>query len=115
MLLNADWQQWNQLGDRMLHAYVTSNRRLVVRELEDTDFFVTRASVPINDLEAQTSGITITMFEPEGNERVLWFKCRRTPREVLFNGKMLNVIQQQGIYKVSFPEYYKIAKLQVRF
>ena len=115
VLLNADWQQWNQQGDRMLSAYVNSNRRLVLKELEDTDFYITRATVPINDLEVQGDGIMVTMFEPESNERLFWFKSRHKPRQVLLDGEKLNVIQHRGVYKVSLPEYYKIAKLQVRF
>jgi hypothetical protein len=115
VLLNADWQQWNHRGDRMLDGYVTSNRRLILKELEDADFYIMRSTVPISDLSRESDRISITVFEPENNERSFWFKSRRTPGQVLFEEKMLDVSKDREIYRVSLPEFYRIARLQVRF
>lgn len=115
VLLNADWQEWNRKGGNLLRAYVTSNRKPVLRKLKNADFMLTRAVLPVTDVHESGSQISLTLKQVGSGEQALAFSYSKAPKTVTFDGKPIEMVHQAGQYLLSLPEFKETAVLTVTF
>jgi uncharacterized membrane protein len=115
VLLNADWQEWNRKGDNLLRACVTSDRKPILKKLKNTDFILTRATLPVKDVKESDSKINLTLKQNESAEQVLAFSYMKAPKTVVFNGKPVEAVHQPGQYLLTLPEFKETAELTLNF
>ncbi len=115
VLLNADWQEWNRKNDNLLRAYVTSDRKPVLKKLKNSDFMLTRATLPVADVKESGSKITFTVNPNEDAERVVAFQSPKAPKTLTFAGKPVEAVHQAGQYVLNLPEFKEAVELAITF
>jgi uncharacterized membrane protein len=114
-LLNADWQEWNRKNDNLLRAYVTSDRKPVLKKLKNSDFMLTRATLPVTDVKESGSKITFTLNPNKGAEWVVAFQSPKAPKTLTFAGKPLEAVYRAGQYVLKLPELKETGELTMTF
>ena len=115
VLLNADWQEWNRLGRRLLRGYVTSDRTIVLREYADADFRILRATLPIVAFSQDSGAVQIEFAESIGDERSLSFRSSKVPERVAWNDAELAFTRSGSDFTVALPEFELAGTLVLRF
>jgi hypothetical protein len=113
ILLNADWQEWNQNGDRILNGYVTTDRRLILKALGNPAFVVSKATVPVVGLRESREGLKFALDRPIESERSLAFSYPQPPQRVEFNGQPLTYLSHGYDYYVTLPEFTEKSELTI--
>jgi uncharacterized membrane protein len=115
ILLNADWQEWDRKGDNLLRAYVTSDRKPILKKLKNAEFTLRRATLAVTDVKESGSKISLTVKQNESTDQVLAFSYPKAPKTVVFDGNPMNAIYQAGQYLLSLPEFKGTAELTLTF
>ena len=112
VLLNADWQESNQLA-HTLNGYVTNDRRLILKEVRNPAFVLSKATVPVVGLKEWHDGLKFTLDRPIESERTLAFRYPKPPQRVEFNGQPLTYLSHGSDYRVTLPEFTEKSELTI--
>ncbi len=115
VLLNADWQEWNRLGDMMLHGYVTSDRQVVLREHENDGFRIVRSTLPIVGFSQGAPDVSVELEEAKGDERTLSFRSSQAPKRAVWLNAELPIQQIGEVHKVELPAFNSPGILGLEF
>ena len=114
ILLNSDFQEWNRKGDHILKGYVTSNRQIVLAEHEKSDFYISRATLPISDFDLSDTRITFQLKSIE-KAAEMWFQMNSAPQKVLLGNELVEIKKENQHYKLSIPVFSDTEKLTIVF
>lgn len=114
ILLNADFQEWNQKDDHILKGYVVSNRTLVLAEHSKSNFFITRATLPIIDFNVSDAQITLQL---KGKEKAseIWFQTEKAPKKVMLGDETVEMLEANHQYKLNIPSFSNTNELTIIF
>lgn len=114
ILLNADYQDWNWKGDNILKGFVSSDRTIVLAEHEMSDFFISKATLPIVDYKVSDSQITLQLDNNDGAAEI-WFQAENSPKEVMLGNKQLNISSENHNYMLEIPSFSNTETLTISF
>ncbi len=115
LVLHADWQEYNRMGDGKLSGFVTSDRNLRYIPLTRPGLALSVATVPIVGIEEQADRLTLTLDSGIQAERRLVFRSARKPKEILFNGKPIALELANLEYCLELPEYQGSASFVLKW
>jgi len=115
ILLNADAQEYDRNGDHQIRAIVDSNRKVVLRKLENEGFILSRCSIPLIDCRKKSSAITLVLYPGETTERVILFRSEKIPKTATFDSKNVEIIKKENEYIVTLPEFKNQAELIITY
>lgn len=115
VVLNADWQEWNRAGDRMLDASVDSDRKLVLTKIDGGEFALTRAAARIVDYKGEASRVILRLQANAQPEAALWFRSAKAPRSVMLGNQKLEFIKSERDCYVALPDFAGQADLVIGF
>lgn len=114
ILLNADYQDWNWKGDNILKGFVSSDRTIVLAEHEMSDFFISKATLPIVDYKVSDSQITLQLDNNDGAAEI-WFQAENSPKKVMLGNKQLNISSENHNYMLEIPSFSNTETLTISF
>jgi len=115
VLLNADWQEYNRKGDKILNGFVTSDRQVVMRRTTLNNFTVTQATLPITDYQESSSNVSLKIKSNGKSDNTLWFDCSREPKSILFDSQKIQEEKKLSKYLLKIPEVQKETTLLIKF
>lgn len=114
ILLNADYQEWNWKGDNILKGFVTNDRIIVLAEHGMSDFFISKATLPIIDFKVSDSQISLQLKNSD-NPAEIWFQAENTPEKVMLGNKQLSISDENHHYKLIIPSFSNTEMLTISF
>lgn len=105
ILLNADEQEWNRKDDGILSGYITSDRRLIMRPVNNSLFSLNKSTVPIVDFKASKNEMILKLTSPVRSIREITFQSPKTPVNAVFQKQNISILSENGTYKIMLPEY----------
>ena len=115
VLLNADWFEWDRQDDQMLHGYVTSDRQVALKELDENDFRFVRSTLPIEDFERTGDVIRMKMGKNARGDGEVWFRSTVPPTKITWDGRELTASPDGGVLGVRLPEFQSSNTLELVF
>jgi len=114
ILLNSDWQEWNRKGDHILKGSVNSNRRVILKKTSQSDFSLTRSTVPITDYKESKSAISFGIKNNHQDEKTIWFSSSQQPTKVSVNSKKVDFTKKGKNYIINLPEFDNETEVIIR-
>ncbi len=114
ILLNADYQEWNWKNDNILKGFVTNDRTIVLAEHAMSDFFISKATLPIVDFKVSDSQISLQLKNND-NMAEIWFQAENAPKKVMLGNKLLDIVNENHHYKLIIPSFSNIKELTISF
>ncbi|MCL4705558.1 hypothetical protein KJ068_10375 [bacterium] len=105
VVLNADWQEWNRTGDRMLNASVDSDRKLILKKIDGGEFALTRAAARIVDYKGDASRVILTLQANAQPDAAICFRSSKAPKSVMLGNQQLEIVQSERDYCVKLPDF----------
>ncbi|RIK76290.1 hypothetical protein DCC62_11645 [candidate division KSB1 bacterium] len=115
VVLNADWQEWNRAGERMLNASVTSDRKIILKKIDGGEFALTRAAARIVDYKGESSSVTLTLQANAQPEAAICFRSSKAPKSVMLGNQKLESVKSERDYCVKLPDFTGQADLAIGF
>lgn len=115
VVLNADWQEWNRAGDRMLNASVNSDRKLVLKKIGGTEFTLTRAAARIVDYKGEASRVILKLQANTQPEAAIHFRSAHAPKKVMLGNQQLEIVKSERDFCVKLPDFTGQADLIIGF
>jgi hypothetical protein len=115
VLLNSDFQEWNREGDNILKGYVTTDRQIVLAEHSRSDFFITRATLPIVDFDVSDSQITLSLKCGLTSISEILFQTEKPPKKVTVGNVSMQIEKNNQQYKITIPSFAKNEELIIEF
>jgi len=115
ILLNSDFQEWNREGDNILKGYVTTDRQVILAEHSKSDFFITRATLPISDFDLSDSQIKLSLKAVLPGNSEIMFQTEKTPKKVTVGNVSIQIEKENQQYKVKIPPFTNAQELIIVF
>jgi hypothetical protein len=115
ILLNSDFQEWNRMGDNILKGYVTTDRHVVLAEHSRSDFYITRATLPISDFDISDSQINLLLKESMTDNSEIMFQTEKEPKKVTVGNVSIQIDKVNQQYKVQIPPFTNTQELIIVF
>jgi len=114
VLLNADWQEWNRTGNKMLNAYVQSDRKVVLKKQKNQHITLTYSGFNIKAFLEETNRITLSVQPTANKNRSIIFSAKKVPKQILFDNKDIGFVRERE-YKIILPEFETAGDLIISF
>jgi hypothetical protein len=99
IVLNADWFEWNRKGDHSLNGYVTSDRTIILKQLQTKDLEFYSSDVLISKVkESETEVILTLSVNGAGQKRMIQFSSEKEVNSVLLNNQKITPATQGDQY-----------------
>jgi hypothetical protein len=115
ILLNSDFQEWNRKGDHLLSGYVTTDRQIILAEHSGSDFYITRATLPIVDFDLSDSQITLLLKSGMSGQSEIWFQTVKAPKKVTVGNESMQIEKDYQQYKIKIPSFANTQELIIVF
>ncbi|MEX0680207.1 MAG: hypothetical protein WD097_02410 [Balneolales bacterium] len=116
ILLNADEQEWDRLGDYTLRGYVTSDRKLILKSLDHHEVMITKTASRITNADETDSYLSLAIEADNDEDSELFaFQSKATPVSVQFNGRELDMMYNGKEYSVSLPDMNQQSELRILY
>ena len=113
ILLNSDGQERNRIGDAGVSGHVFSDRNIILRKLEDSQFSLNKSTVPIKDLKQNKSTVTLTIAPTAETVREIIFFSQKTPVKAVFGKQNVTFTTENNEFTISLPEYSTATDLTI--
>jgi hypothetical protein len=113
ILINTDGQEWNRTGDAGISGYVHSDRNIILRKLEDSQFTLNKSTVPIKELKQNKSTVTLTIAPTAETVREIIFFSMKTPVKAAFGKQNVTFTAENNEFTISLPEYSAATDLTI--
>ncbi len=113
LMLHADAQELNRTGDHRLTGHVTSDRMLRYVGLARGNVIVNSATVPVHEVRESAGSLTLLLGRGTLPQRQLAFSSNSPPKQIRFNGRMIQAELSRAEYLISLPEYDGQASLEI--
>jgi hypothetical protein len=115
ILLNADFQEWNREGNNILKGYITTDRQIILAEHSKSNFFITRATLPIVDFNLSDSQITLNLKGGLQDNSVILFQTVKAPKKVTVGNVSMQIEKENQQYKITIPPFVNTQELIIVF
>jgi hypothetical protein len=115
ILLNADEQENDRNGDNMVRGFVDSDRKVILKKLNDDGFKLLRCPLPLVDCRENGSAITMVLEPAATAERVICFQSDKIPKAATFDLKRVEIIKNGKNYRLTLPEFKNQAELTISY
>ncbi len=113
ILLNADFQEWNRQGDKIVNAYVNSDRTIVLKTYPGSDFQLKYCNATVTDFNQDDMNVSMTLTSSTGDAHTVYFASSKSPKKVRFDDVSLPIETQGANYRVDLPRFDRPATLNI--
>jgi hypothetical protein len=113
VLINADRQEWNRNGDRLLRGVAGSDRKLTLKRLRHVGFALSRCPFPILEARESASGLTLVLGRGKDADRALLVTTPSSSPKASLNGRALDVAPQENLWRILLPDFEEKAELNL--
>jgi hypothetical protein len=116
IVLNADWFEWNRKGDHRLNGYVTSDRKITLKQLETRGLVFYYSDFLISKINENESEIVLSLIKKsEDRDKLFQFSSVKAVQSIQLNN--------QSVEHKIFGDHYVLKlnlamgenKLRIRF
>lgn len=90
IVLNADWFEWNRIGDHRLNGFVTSDRIVALKKLQTKGFACHHSDFLITEIKENESEIILSIYSKnEQQDKLFRFSSEREIQSIHLNNKAI--------------------------
>ena len=114
IVLNADWQEWDDSNGH-IKGFVRSDRRIELVQVQTSGFHLTRASAPILAVKENPGTTALRLAAPSPEPALIGLRSDQQLRRATLAGQDLKITNIGRTYEVELPPYTKESDLILYF
>ena len=114
IVLNADWQEWDDSNGH-IKGFVRSDRRIELVQVQTSGFHLTRASAPILAVKENPETTALRLAAPSPEPALIGLRSDQQLRRATLAGQDLKITNIGRTYEVELPPYTKESDLILYF
>ncbi len=114
IVLNADWQEWDDSNGH-IKGFVRSDRRIELVQVQTSGFHLTRASAPILAVKENPGTTALRLAAPSPEPALIGLRSDQQLRRATLAGQDLKIKNIGRTYEVELPPYTKESDLILYF
>ena len=114
IVLNADWQEWDDSNGH-IKGFVRSDRRIELVQVQTSGFHLTRASAPILAVKENPGTTALRLAAPSPEPALIGLRSDQQLRRATLAGQDLKITNIGRTYEVELPPYTKESDLILNF
>ncbi|MBL7121858.1 MAG: hypothetical protein ISS12_07720 [Candidatus Marinimicrobia bacterium] len=115
ILLNADYQEWNRKGDRIVNAFVRSDRLITLHTYEQSDFQLKYCNMTINDFHQDEESVSMSLEKNAGSDHFLRFVGSKSPEKAQYDDHPIPIEKQGSTYSIHLPQVGSSGTLVIHY